>query len=173
MKSRVQIIPAPMRPAHKIVVHHNQREDFTLYQNAGFVLRWYAIAIDIMLFTPLCMIIRLPFENTLEYLGAFGHDEKFIGLSVLLMIVPYLIYFILPTTIFGRTLGKKVVGLRVVRVNCNEHLEFGQVIIRETIGKLLSAALLFAGFFMVALNSRRRALHDYLGDTVVIMYRDR
>lgn len=173
MKSRVQIIPAPQRPARKLVVHHNQREDFTLYQNAGFVLRWYAIAIDLMLFAPLCMIIRLPFENTLEYLGAFGYDGKFIGLSVLLFIVPYLLYFILPTVIFGRTLGKKVVGLRVVRVNCNEQLEFGQIIIRETVGKAISIVLLFGGFCMVSFNNRRRALHDYLANTVVIKYRER
>lgn len=173
MKNRIQIIPAPQRPAQKLVVHHNQREDFTLYQNASFTLRWYAMAVDLMLFAPLCMIARLPFENTLEYLGAFGYDTKYIGLSVLLLLVPYLLYFILPTTIYGRTLGKKVVGLRVVQVNCSEQLEFGQVIIRETIGKAISVALLFAGFFMVCFNDRRRALHDYLGATIVIMYRER
>lgn len=173
MKSQIQIIPAPNRPAQKLVVHHNQKEDFTLYQNAGFVPRWYAVTIDFMLFIPLFIIVRLPFETTLEYLGAFGHDGKFLGLSVLLLIVPYLIYFILPTTVFGRTLGKKIVGLRVVQVNCSEHLDFSQVIIRETVGKFLSAALFLTGFFMVKFNGRRRALHDYMANTVVIMYRER
>lgn len=173
MKNQIQVIQAPRRPAEKMVIHHNQKEDFTLYQNAGFVLRWYAITIDLVLFAPLYIIARLPFETTLEYLGAFGHNEKFVALSVLLLIVPYLAYFILPTTVFGRTLGKKIVGLRVVRVNCSEHLDFGQVIIRESIGKLLSAAFLFIGFFMVSFNNRRRALHDYMAETVVIMYRER
>jgi uncharacterized RDD family membrane protein YckC len=173
MKSIVQLVPAPLYPAHKVVVHHNQKEDFTLYKNAGFVARWYALAIDLMLFAPFCILIRLPFETTIEYLGAFGHDAKYLGLSLLLILVPYLIYFILPTTFFGRTLGKKVVGLRVVRVNCSEHLEFGQVVLRETLGKLLSTVLLLGGFFMVGLNSRKRALHDYLGNTVVVTYRER
>jgi uncharacterized RDD family membrane protein YckC len=173
MKSKVQLVPAPQYPAHKVVVHHNQKEDFTLYKNAGIVVRWYALAIDLMLFAPFCILLRLPFETTIEYLGAFGHDAKYLGLSLLLILVPYLIYFVLPTTIFGRTLGKKVVGLRVLRVNCSEHLEFGQVVLRETLGKLLSTVLFLGGFFMVALNSRKRALHDYLGNTVVIMYRER
>jgi uncharacterized RDD family membrane protein YckC len=173
MKSKIQLVPAPIFPAPKVVVHHNQKEDFTLYKNAGFTVRWYALAIDLMLFAPFCMLIRLPFETTIEYLGAFGHDAKYLGLSLLLLLVPYLIYFILPTTIFGRTLGKKVVGLRVVRVNCSEHLEFNQVILRETLGKLLSTILLFGGFFLVCLNSRKRALHDFLGNTVVVMYRER
>ena len=173
MKNKVQLIPAPMYPAPKVVVHHNQKEDFTLYKNAGFVVRWYALAIDLMLFAPFCILVRLPFETTIEYLGAFGHDAKYLGLSLLLLVVPYLVYFILPTTMFGRTLGKKVVGLRVVRVNCSEHLEFGQVVLRETLGKLLSTVLLLGGFFMVCFNGRKRALHDYIGNTVVVMYRER
>ncbi len=173
MKNKIQLIPAPMYPAPKVVVHHNQKEDFTLYKNAGFIVRWYALAIDLMLFAPFCLLVRLPFETTIEYLGAFGHDAKYLGLSLLLLVVPYLIYFILPTTFFGRTLGKKVVGLRVVRVNCNEHLEFNQVILRETLGKLLSTALLLFGFIMVCFNARKRGLHDYIGDTVVVMYRER
>jgi uncharacterized RDD family membrane protein YckC len=61
----------------------------------------------------------------------------------------------------------------VVRVNCSEDLTFGQVIVRESVGKLVSAALLFIGFFMVGFNNRRRALHDYMAETVVIMYRER
>ena len=162
-----------MYSAPRVVVHHNQNEDFTLYKNAGFIVRWYALAIDLMLFAPFCILVRLPFETTIEYLGAFGHDAKYLGLSLLLIVVPYLIYFILPTTMFGRTLGKKVVGLRVVRVNCSEHLEFGQVILRETIGKLLSTAFCLIGFIMVCFNGRKRALHDYIGDTVVVMYRER
>ncbi len=173
MKSKFQLVPAPIYPAQKVVVHHNQKEDFTVYKNAGFVIRWYALAIDLMLFTPFCILVRLPFETTIEYLGAFEHDAKYLGLSLLLFLVPYLIYFILPTTIFGRTLGKKVVGIRVVRVNCSEHLEFGQVVLRETIGKLISTVLLLTGFFMVSFTSRKRALHDYIANTVVVMYRDR
>jgi len=62
---------------------------------------------------------------------------------------------------------------RFLYIYCNEHLEFGQVIVRETFGKLMSAVLLFGGFFIVCFNKRRRALHDYLGETVVIMYRER
>jgi len=173
MKTDIQIADAPRYPAYRMVLHHDQTEDFTVYAPAGFVLRWYALTLDLALAAPTIVLIHLPFTRYLEHLAAYGHDGKRIVIEVILNLVPLLGYFVAPTLLYGRTLGKKIVGLRVVGANCQPTLSPGKVFFRETFGKALSLALFGCGFFMVSFNSRRRGLHDYLAQTMVISYRDR
>lgn len=66
----------------------------------------------------------------------------------------------------GATIGKKVVGIKVV----NTHLEkitiwqgFGRYF-----GKILCVMTLYIGFIMVAFSSKKQGLHDKLAGTYVI-----
>jgi uncharacterized RDD family membrane protein YckC len=47
------------------------------------------------------------------------------------------------------------------------------VLLRETLGKALSALILGIGFFMAGFGERRQALHDRLASTHVIRFRVR
>lgn len=47
-------------------------------------------------------------------------------------------------------------------------LSFFQVLYRETIGRFLSGVILGIGYIMIAMDKRKRALHDHLSDTRVI-----
>jgi len=77
-----------------------------------------------------------------------------------------LLYYIVPTAISGQTLGKKVCGIRVVS-------ETGKVgwlraILRETVGKWISAIIIGIGFIMVAFHKEKRGLHDLIAGTWVV-----
>jgi uncharacterized RDD family membrane protein YckC len=173
MKGALQLVEPGRRPLAPPVLHHDRREDFTVYQPAGFQLRWYALTLDLTLSAPLGVLVRLPFTRYLEKLQAFGHDTRYLLVSGIIEAVPLLLYFVGPTFAWGQTLGKKIVGIRVIQANCRPELDLTSVLLRETVGKFLSLILGFAGFFMAAFGERKRALHDRLAGTVVISYRER
>jgi uncharacterized RDD family membrane protein YckC len=162
------MIPRP-RPHH--VIHHAQAEDFGVYERAGFIARWYAITFDLTFAAPLNIFVHLPFERYLARLTAFGHPTEATIQRLLLMAIPILLYFVVPTLLWGQTLGKRIVGLRVIRQDGEPRLGFGQVLVRETVGRALSLAMLGVGFLMAAAEPEKRAMHDVLTKTDVVSFR--
>ena len=95
-------------------------------------------------------------------------------------------YFFLLTAIFGATLGKMAMGLKVVDSDGNK-AGFGPVAIRELIARALGAMLTVVvgagigeavGFavgviivIMVLFDERRQGLHDKVGKTFVVKAR--
>jgi uncharacterized RDD family membrane protein YckC len=169
---KTDLVAANGYRAYRLVVHHDQSEDFTVYRPAGFVLRWYALTLDLTLAAPLSVLIHLPFNRYLERQTAYGHDAARTGVAMFLTLLPLALCFVGPTLVSGQTLGKKIVGIRVIAADGSGELRLGAVILRETVGKLLSLALFGAGFFMVATSSQKRGLHDRLSRTRVIAFRD-
>lgn len=91
-----------------------------------------------------------------------GFDK--IGLVSLLV----LLYFVIMHAAFGFTLGKKLMGLRLIRYGDDEKAGVLQVVFRETIGKFISTALFFGGFLFIFFSKERIALHDKICRTHVI-----
>ena len=58
-------------------------------------------------------------------------------------------------------------GLRVVSTETGEKPPFLLVLYRETVGRYLSR-ILYAGYFLVAVDSEKRGLHDRICDTAVV-----
>jgi uncharacterized RDD family membrane protein YckC len=81
-----------------------------------------------------------------------------------------LLNFVVVAGLSGRTLGKWLAGLRVVRKD-GERLGFARSLVRHLVGYALTALTLGLGFLLAALNSRGRALHDLLAGTVVVRSR--
>ena len=173
MKTQLQVVETSPYQAYRPVILHDSTEDFTVYRTAGLVARWYALWLDLVLSAPLNVVLHLPFQRYLAKLEAYGHTAKYWGFSAALAVVLLMIYFIAPTLLFGQTLGKRIVGLRVIRANCNPEIGFFRVVLRESVGKLLSVGLLGIGFLFPLMNQRQRALHDYLAGTIVVTYRQR
>ena len=79
-------------------------------------------------------------------------------------------YYILLTAAFGATLGKMALGMRVVDES-GQKAGFFKVLIRETIGKFVSALVLFLGFIWILFDGNRQGWHDKIGGTFVVKAR--
>jgi uncharacterized RDD family membrane protein YckC len=84
------------------------------------------------------------------------------------MCLAYFTYFI---GICGKTPGKMVFGLKVMRVT-GEPLTFGTAFLRW-IGYFLSSLPLNLGFIWIAFDERKQGFHDKIAGTVVILDENR
>ncbi|TVY04291.1 RDD family protein [Cohnella terricola] len=119
---------------------------------AGFWIRLFAFLIDSVLFYGVVWVF-----------GRGGLNGQTGGLL-------FSLYLVVATLFFGRTIGKLVVGIRVIRQN-GENPPWWVVILREVLGKWLSALLLGFGFLMAGFDGQKRALHDHIGRTYVVKTR--
>lgn len=119
---------------------------------------------------------RQPIHMEFGFFRAEAKKEKVEGEVVLgeglgwvyEVFVVYL-YFILCFRFGGRTLGKRIFGLRVVKSDGSKLTVWNAV--ERTHGYVFSASILFIGFFQVFWDSRRLTLHDKVADTTVIRCR--
>ena len=121
---------------------------------AGFWIRLGALVID-------CIII-VPLNNyILSYIG----DG-----SILRILVPNLIWWVytagLISSSLQATLGKKILGLKVVDLNGNR-ISFGKATGRF-LASILSGLILGIGYLMVAFNPKKQGLHDQIAGTYVV-----
>lgn len=83
------------------------------------------------------------------------------------------VYFIALETRSGQTLGKKIVGIRIVPLEpeperLDDGLPLGTILRRESLGRFLCAITLFYGYLRILTRSDRMGLHDSLARTRVV-----
>jgi len=102
-------------------------------------------------------------------------DQNLIGIGSLTggilaaagVIVAYILYVVVPTGKTGQTLGKRIMGIRVVDKDGNPP-GMGKAFLREIIGKAVSEIIFCLGFILAAFDNQRRAWHDRIAGTYVI-----
>lgn len=91
-----------------------------------------------------------------------------LGLGLLL----FSAYHIVQWTVWGTTLGKHIMSIRVVGAN-GQRLGFVRALVRM-LGYFFSLSIGgLGGFLMIAFDPRRQGLHDKLADTYVVPYSPR
>ncbi|WP_444684018.1 RDD family protein [Alkalicoccus luteus] len=136
------------------------------YMQAGFWIRLWAYTVDILVtFSASAAVTGLYFAVT-------GTDVTILTFSVsgILSGLVTFLYFILLTKYTGRTLGKQLFGLRVVSFR-HEEMSWMDVLFREFVGRFLHRFLIVTNalYLVVAFHPKKRGIHDFLGDTVVVM----
>lgn len=135
-------------------------------QIAGIAERFIALLIDwgmisILYQIALIFIVRMVQPDlTLLYWLLAG------------VVVPFILYETIFTCGGRSTLGKKLVGIRVVDYETGEPLSFCRAFVRA-IGYFLSGALLMCGFLMAFIDGKHRALQDYMAKSVVLQAREK
>jgi uncharacterized RDD family membrane protein YckC len=135
--------------------------------HAPFSLRCGAFLIDYIV-----IIFILAFSTLWARLlggGArlAGDTTETIGFFIALT-VAVLNLIVLPG-VRGQTLGKWATGLRIDRTDGGP-VGFGRIVLRHTVGYLLSFLTLGFGFLAAAFNSQGRALHDLVAGTIVVRH---
>ncbi len=148
-------------------------------QYAGVVSRFIAFSID-MLVVSLISFLATAFLGLVS--SFFGLDttrvtviggQLFNGLQQLILLSGALftwlfglVYFLFFWVLTGATPGKRLLGLRVVRLD-GQPLTIGPALLRY-VGYWLSLAILFLGYAWIIIDKRRQGWHDKLARTVVI-----
>ena len=136
---------------------------------APFALRCAALIVDyiILLVVPIVWLMLARFFSDTGVPDAIGATIWTLG--ILLAISDCVV---MPMIFSGQSLGKMVVGLRIVRKD-GTRPHTGAILLRNTVGYLLTLITGGLGFLVSAFTPTGRALHDYLAGTVVIRGRKR
>lgn len=130
---------------------------------AGFWMRLWAYLIDLVVVMSIQKLLIVPFFRAIGVTA----DTGWLSPVNWAMGAVFYLYFILMTKQFGQTIGKMIMGLKVISLT-DERLTWSAVIFRELIGRYISKTALLLGYAVVAFTSKKRGLHDYFAETSVI-----
>lgn len=124
------------------------------YKFSNFLPRFLALIVDgILVLTVGFILKQLNFGKSLT-----------VDLITVLTSMIYPVVFIY---LYGATLGKMLLRIRVVNVNYQK-LTFIQVLKREILGKLISGQLMSLGYIWAAIDDKKQTWHDKIAKTYVI-----
>ena len=137
---------------------------------AGFFTRLAAYLID-----ALFLFVCLAVPRFIFWIIDLSSPDNFLTRDILFSfslwnIVEYLLctaYFVFLTYTSGMTLGKKAMRIKVIAKDGGK-LSLFAILYRETIGKYLSALVLYIGYLLIGIDKEKRGFHDMLADTLVI-----
>jgi uncharacterized RDD family membrane protein YckC len=124
---------------------------------AGFWIRLAAVILD-------AVIIGIPISVVSYFITGSWEENSFSS------IIEFLILTILPVIWSGYTIGKRIVNVRIVKIN-GQKLGIGAMIMRNLVAGIVYVITLGIGLivsaFMVGLRKDKRALHDFIAGTYV------
>ena len=138
---------------------------------SGFWVRGAAYIIDNFIAGIIAGVLLVPFR-IIASLMFFFLDSVFSGVFFWIIMGSIGLcvrwgYFVFMTYKFQATLGKMVVGVKVLSDD-GRILPLQQIIIRETIGKILSCIALGIGFLAIAFTGKKQGFHDMIAHSAVV-----
>lgn len=123
----------------------------------GFWRRFRAAFLDGLLFgLPLSLLLSI----------ILGGEEN----EYLIEVITFLYFLLLPLFWNGYTIGKKIMGIRIVKMN-GENVGIGNMLLRELVGRLIYIITFGIGIIvsaiMVAAREDKRSIHDLIAGTYV------
>lgn len=138
-------------------------------ETAGFVSRLLAIIIDIVIVSGAILTASAMFDLLINFVS--GLDETIEHLLMLaeigLQIAFAPLYFVLLTGIFGRTVGKAIMGLAVV-TQSGQPLTIPRATFRLVAQVLVTIGPSVFAYLWLLVDDRRRTWHDILSRTAVV-----
>jgi len=157
------------------------RRDGQTVHVVGFWKRFIAAMIDLAIVVPAALLItllaskiggvHLPPSNlrVLDvdmWIDLVLATDPALLMGMILMLAIGMIYLLVFQIVLGRTLGMRVLGLKIIDVY-GERPSPARCAVR-CVGYLASIATLFLGFLWMGFDSEKRALQDWIAGTYVI-----
>ena len=137
---------------------------------AGFVSRLIAYCIDAVIVVSALTIgsyVIVAVLRTLDLAQQRATDStRDVLTGAIALTCTFGAYLVLSWWLFGKSIGKALMGLRVVRADGSTP-GFWHCLLRY-LAYGISALLCFAGFAWIAIDNRRRGWHDHIASTYVI-----
>jgi len=137
-------------------------EEYSL-EYAGFWLRTGAYLLDLLFLFLLVYFLTTIFSPFIKSLFETVLSIIIFSLIVLLIKTAYFVTFWVWR---GQTLGYMILGIKVIRTDSST-LDWWHAMVRFGAG-ILCVLTLFAGFIMIAFDSKKQGLHDKIADTYVV-----
>jgi len=135
------------------------------YSLATFRQRTGAFIIDWLLISLINLLLINGFD-LYDYKNVFYPNSLYLGLTGSC-------YFILFTRYFGRSPGKMLLGIKIVRQD-GRKIDWKTVIVRELFGRVVSQLRIFyLGYFYCLISRNKQCWHDIFADTFVVQVRKR
>jgi uncharacterized RDD family membrane protein YckC len=134
--------------------------------HAPFVLRCGALLADYLI--VICVPVIFLFAGRF-----FGEDGSALingelnNAGWLIAIIVAIADLILLPAVAGQSIGKMFAGIRIVNSD-GTAANAGRIVLRQTVGYLVTSLTLGLGFMISAFTGSGRSLHDLLSGTVVI-----
>ena len=131
---------------------------------AGFWIRLLAWLIDasVLVSFQLLMLTLLPTTSIESY---YSDDSVWVQADTIMTIVGAL-YYTIGVSVFATTVGKRVLGLYVLRRDGSK--VSGLRAFGRHLASGISALALGLGYVMIGFSNDKRGLHDHICDTVVV-----
>jgi uncharacterized RDD family membrane protein YckC len=124
-----------------------------------------AAVIIIGIFIAIVLLSDESIDDSMDSLFIIGCA---VVMVLALLVINWLYEALMTSSPRGATLGKQALGLRILRAD-GAQLSFGRATARHFLKVMITPLVPFAiGYLMAAFTGRKRALHDVLGDTLVI-----
>lgn len=130
--------------------------------------RLAAWLIDHFIIAPLVIMLTVAWFELYSFAPTLWYE---ISRGLMLAYVVVILYMTIGIWLFGASIGKEIMGLRVVTVD-GKRVGLGKTLLREVVGKFLCQATLFVGFAATLWRPDNRGLHETISGTKVICRRD-
>lgn len=128
---------------------------------ASFGLRAFAFIVDMLVIGAINKILINVLGTDLDY-EIYGIEMA----EILRWIVTILYFVIISLVTNGQTLGKMIVGIRVVSLT-SDKLDLGQILIRETAGRIIQNTIMIL-YLLPIFTPKNQSLIDFFVDTAVV-----
>jgi uncharacterized RDD family membrane protein YckC len=139
-------------------------------ENAGIPLRFVAVLLDaVIVFLPLGIVVGLMTGGGYAERGpGYANAGVDIGGNAFWLLLALGVgYYIVCEAAAGATLGKRMVGIRVVGED-GEHVTFGAAVVRNLLRIVDSLFFYLVGFLFALTSTRGQRLGDRAAHTIVV-----
>lgn len=128
---------------------------------ASFGLRAFAFIVDMLVIGAINKILINVLGIDLDY-EIYGIEMA----EILRWIVTILYFVIISLVTKGQSLGKMIVGIRVVSLT-SDKLDLGQILIREIAGRFIQNTIMIL-YLLPIFTPKNQSLIDFFVDTAVV-----
>jgi len=139
-------------------------------ENAGIPLRFVAVLLDaLIVFFPLVLVVGLMTGGGYTERGdGYANAGVNIGGNTFWLLLALGVgYYIVCEAAAGATLGKRMVGIRVVGED-GEHVTFGAAVVRNLLRVVDALFFYLIGFLFALTSTRGQRLGDRAAHTIVV-----
>lgn len=146
---------------NKEVLNNKYLERDYAHAYASFGLRAFAFIVDMLVIGAINKILINIVGTNLDY-EIYGIEMA----EIFRWIVTILYFVIISLVTKGQTLGKMIVGIRVVSLT-SDKLDLGQILIREIAGRLIQNTIMIL-YLLPIFTPKNQSLIDFFVDTAVV-----